>query len=106
MTIDKKTLEHLAKLSRLELHAHEEEKMIHDLGKVLEHFEELKEINTDAIAPLAGGTELKNAFREDAEEKAPVPSEVALEQFPHAEHGFLKIPPVFSAGGGSGSAGE
>lgn len=95
MVIDKKTLEHLAKLARLELQAHEEEKMIHDLGKVFEHFEELKELDTDGVAPLTGGTELKNVLRNDAEDVQALSPNVALKAFPHAADGFLKIPPIF-----------
>ena len=94
MVIEKKTLGHLAKLARLELQTGEEEKMLRDLGKILEHFEELKELDTESVQPLTGGTELKNVIREDAPTK-PIPNDMALEQFPHAEKGFLKIPPVF-----------
>ncbi len=41
--IDKKTLEHLAELARIKLDGRQEEKLLHDLGKILDHFEELKE---------------------------------------------------------------
>jgi aspartyl-tRNA(Asn)/glutamyl-tRNA(Gln) amidotransferase subunit C len=95
MVLDKKALEHLAKLARLELHKHEEEKMLRDLEKILEYFNELKEVNTDAVAPLPGGTELKNIFRDDTLSVDAIPNEKSLEQFPHAAEGFLKIPPVF-----------
>jgi len=40
-TIGKRELEHLAKLSRIELDPREEEKLIKDLGAILEHFNEL-----------------------------------------------------------------
>jgi aspartyl-tRNA(Asn)/glutamyl-tRNA(Gln) amidotransferase subunit C len=93
--IDKKTLEHLAKLARLELHSHEEEKMLHDLGKVFEHFEELKELDTESVVPLTGGTESKNVLRDDNKKQKPIARDVALEAFPHVEQGFLKVPPVF-----------
>ncbi|MBM3273322.1 Asp-tRNA(Asn)/Glu-tRNA(Gln) amidotransferase subunit GatC [Candidatus Kaiserbacteria bacterium] len=95
MAIDKKTLEHLAKLARLELESREEEKMIHDLGKVLEHFEELKEVDTEAVAPLTGGTELKNALRNDAESRDAISGEAAKDALPNVEGGFLKVPSVF-----------
>jgi len=95
MAIDKKTLEHLAELARLELKSHEEEKMLHDLGKVLEHFEELKQLNTDTVAPLTGGTESKNVLRDDIKKQKPIAHDAALEAFPHTAEGFLKVPPIF-----------
>lgn len=100
--IDKKTLEHLAKLARLELKESEEVKLITDISKILGHFEELQELDTSEVAPLTGGTDLKNIFRED-----PVKSQsdngvsestnrgAGTDAFPEEENGFLKIPPVF-----------
>ncbi len=92
--IGKKELKHLAELARLELHEKEEEKLLTDLKKILAHFEELKEVPTDGIELMAGGTTLKNAFRED-EGGTPLSRERAVEAFPETEKGFLKVPPVF-----------
>ncbi len=63
--ITKHELEHLAKLARIELDPQEEEKMIADLGHILDHFKELQELDTADVAPVTGGTELKNIFRAD-----------------------------------------
>jgi len=103
--IGKRELKHLADLARIELHEREEEKLVKDLEKILDHFKELQEVNTEGVLPLSGGTELKNAMREDGEGK-PLPGEAAVEAFPEAEKGFLKVPPVFSAEGGSLPTGQ
>jgi aspartyl-tRNA(Asn)/glutamyl-tRNA(Gln) amidotransferase subunit C len=92
--IGKKELKHLAELSRIELHEHEEEKIGKDLEKILKHFEELKEIPTEGVPPLTGGTLLKNIARADGEGSA-LSGVPAVEAFPEAEKGFLKVPPVF-----------
>ena len=92
--IDKKTLDHLAELARIKLDGRQEEKLLHDLGKILDHFEELKEVDTTNIAPLAGGTMFTNAFREDGERENPLRGK-GTESFPEKSAGFLKIPPVF-----------
>lgn len=92
--ITKQTLEHLAKLARLELTAHEEERLLKDLTKILAHFEELQELDTKHVAPLAGGTELENVFREDVLVDDPN-LRAGVENFPESKSGFLKIPPVF-----------
>jgi len=100
--IDKKTLEHLAELARLELKPDEEEKLLRDLQKILEHFEELKNIDMAGIEPMSGGTHLTNVFRDDEKgENTNIQS--GTKAFPITEDGFLKIPPVFSAEGGSAS---
>lgn len=96
MILDKKHLAHIAGLARLKLTEAEETKFLHDLGKILEHFDELQEVNTDNVAPMAGGTELTNVFRPDVlDEERQLPREGAVKQFPEHENGFLKVPPVF-----------
>ena len=92
--IDKKVLEHLAELARIELDPEQEAKLLKDLVKILDYFEELKEVNTSRVEPLAGGSELKNIFREDTERENTLQG-AGTESFPEHKDGFLKIPPVF-----------
>ena len=95
--INKKSLEHLAGLARIELKSGEEERFLTDLKKILEHFEELQILNTENVQPLAGGTEQKNIMREDEvfKENHFVKAGKITSQFPEEEKGYLKIPPVF-----------
>lgn len=93
-SIDKTSLEHLAELARLELDPKEEEKLLNDLQKILAHFEELKSLDTSAVEPMNGGTDLKNMFREDGEREN-TDAGGGVEDFPESEGGFLKVPPVF-----------
>ena len=97
-SIDKKELEHLAKLARIELDPQEEEKLLKDLGAILDHFKELQSLPTDSVKPMTGGTDLKNIFREDTEENGGRENTnrgAGKDAFPEKERGFLKIPPVF-----------
>lgn len=95
--INKKSLEHLADLARLELQANEEEKFLKDLTNILDHFKELEAVNTDNVAPMTGGTELTNVMREDAifAEDHYADAGKITRQFPEHEKGYLKVPPVF-----------
>ncbi len=96
MAINEKTLEYLANLSRIELDKRSEGKILEDIRKILNYFEELKEVDTENIEPMAGGTVEKNVFREDIKsDKQQAASDKLVEQFPKKENGFLKIPPVF-----------
>lgn len=92
--INKQTLEHLAKLARIELNPAEEEKLLKDLGEILEYFAELQKLDTTDVAPMTGGTDLKNVFREDTEREN-TNRGAGVEAFPESENGFLAIPPVF-----------
>jgi len=103
MLINKKTLEYLAELGRIELDKKYEEKMLNDLQGILGYFEELKEVNTEGVEPLAGGTTETNIFRDDSEtinDKQQIADgkrirNNLIDAFPEKEEIFLKVPPVF-----------
>ena len=92
--ITKHELEHLAKLARIELDPKEEEKLLKDLGAILEHFNELQALDTKGVQPMAGGTDLKNIFREDTEREN-TNRGAGVDAFPEKQDGYLKVPPVF-----------
>ena len=98
--ISKKDLENLAALARLRIDAKNEKKLIQDLEKILGHFNELKNVDTQNVEPMTGGTAFTNIFREDDAIGGGLDKTSALEQFPEKKDGFLKIPPVFSDKGG------
>ena len=93
--INKKSLEHLADLAQLELAETEKEKFQKDLGNILNYFEELNALDTAKVVPMAGGTQLKNVFREDGDTAPFLDTDKIKEAFPESEHGRLKIPPIF-----------
>ena len=99
--IDEHTLEHLYKLSRIASGSDEvrEKKILKDLSQILDHFNELQEVDTDAVEPLAGGTDVHSVYHADdsvydadAHERE---REHILSQFPEHERGYLKVPPIF-----------
>ena len=93
-SINKEELEHLAKLARIELDPSEEEKLLSDLGNILDHFGELQELDTANVSPMTGGTDLKNVFREDTERES-TNRGTGVDAFPESKDGYLKVPPVF-----------
>jgi aspartyl-tRNA(Asn)/glutamyl-tRNA(Gln) amidotransferase subunit C len=97
--IDKKLLDHLAELSRVELTASESKKLLDDLRKILEHFEELKLVDTEKVEPVTGGAVFKNIFREDEIDFDKRMASVnhggrIIDAFPAREKGYLKVPKV------------
>ena len=94
--ISKESLEHLAKLARLDIPEEEERKLVGDLENILGHFSELQKIDTSAVEPVAGGTSLRNSFRED-DERTATDQGKGVDSFPNSRKGFLRVPPVFKA---------
>jgi aspartyl/glutamyl-tRNA(Asn/Gln) amidotransferase C subunit len=93
-TISKEELRHLAELARIKLDPKEEDKLIKDLGSILGHFEELQAIDTKDVAPMMGGTDLRNIFRDDTAHEN-TDRGAGVDAFPETQDGYLKIPPVF-----------
>lgn len=92
--LGKQELEHLAKLARIELDPKEEEKLLKDLGNILDYFKELQELDTANVPPMTGGTDLRSVFREDGEREN-TNRGAGVEAFPEKKDGYLKVPPVF-----------
>jgi len=93
--IDKKLVEHLANLVKIKL-GEDKKKITEDLKKVVGYFEELKEVNTENVEPVSGGTLLENAVRKDEyNNDKKLSAEPAVKAFPDNKNGYLKTPPVF-----------
>ncbi len=95
--INKKTLEHLAELTRIEINEKEEKKLLKDIQEILSYFKKLNDLNTENIKPFDGGTENENVLNQDdaAARQSNFNKKRLLDDFPEKEGGFLKIPPVF-----------
>ncbi len=96
-SMDKKELEHLASLARLELSPGEEDKLLKDFEGILNHFNELKELPARPASPPTGGKPKRVVLREDGDTQ---PDHFANQQgivdaFPEKEGSLLKVPPVF-----------
>ena len=63
--IDRKLLERLTEISRLELTDEELEKFTDQLRVILDAFREIDEVDTDGIEPSFHPLEIKNILRED-----------------------------------------
>ena len=63
--INRKLLEHLTKVSRLELTEEESEKFTDQLKVILEAIKEIDNVDTGEVEPSFHPLELKNVWRED-----------------------------------------
>jgi aspartyl-tRNA(Asn)/glutamyl-tRNA(Gln) amidotransferase subunit C len=101
-SINDEALAHLFALSRIEEERDPErrEKLKNDLSKILDHFNELQEVDTSAVEPLAGGGDALNVLRDDAAQVRDAQAhdaqrELCVKQFPESENRHLKVPPIF-----------
>lgn len=93
MKLTEDEVRHIALLARLGLSDAEIEKFRNQLSDILEHFEELKEVDTTNLPPTAQSVSLENIYR--ADEPAPsMPTPDILANAPETEENFLKIRPV------------
>lgn len=94
--INKKTLDNLAKLARLEIKKEDEKKFLGDLKKIVKYFDDIKAVDTEGVEAVSGGTDLKNVLRNDKYDKSKrLLAKHAVEAFPDEKNGFLKAPPIF-----------
>ncbi len=86
-------VEKVALLARLELSADELLKMTEELAQIVGYVDQLAEVDTDGIQPMAHAVPIVNVFRDDM--LAPsLPREEALANAPHHdERGYL-VPAV------------
>jgi len=91
--IDKKTIEHIAKLARLEISDAEASEYSEQLGKALNHFEQISKINTEGIVPLVTPTEIEEFWREDIAVQEFTPEEMTSNA-PSRAGNLFKVPPV------------
>jgi len=88
-------IDHIAKLSRLELTATEKEVYGNQLSGVLEYVSQLNEVATDNVEPTANITGLSNVWREDQVEASGFSYDDLVLNAPKFEDGSFVVPGVF-----------
>ncbi|MDX2221514.1 MAG: Asp-tRNA(Asn)/Glu-tRNA(Gln) amidotransferase subunit GatC [Rhodospirillaceae bacterium] len=93
MSLDKATVQRIANLARLDVPDADLAPMANELSRIMDWIEQLKEVNTDAVAPMTGGTDMKLAWRKDAVADGGHPDKV-LANAPDRHEGFFAVPKV------------
>jgi aspartyl-tRNA(Asn)/glutamyl-tRNA(Gln) amidotransferase subunit C len=88
-----KDVEHVAKLARLDLTEEEKEKFAKQLGDVLKYVEQMNEVDTTGVKPMAHAFDIVNVMREDkvVYEQA---KEELMKNAPEEENGFFRVPKI------------
>lgn len=91
--VDKKIVEYVAHLARIKVTEEEKEFLGHQLSKILEHIDTLKEVNVENVMPLRSPHLERNVLRKD-EVKPSGAREEILKNAPSREGDYFKIPKV------------
>ena len=97
MAITRSDVLHVAKLARLELSDAEVERMVKDIGRILEYVAELAAVDTEGVPPTDYLPIDAAPFRDDAV-VAGVDRETALAQSPRAQDGGFRVPAFVDEG--------
>jgi len=91
--IDKKTIEHIAKLARLYVTDAEAQEFSGQLSKALSYFEQISKVDTAGVEPLVTPSEIEAWWRDDLATKE-LSSEELLANAPDKVGNLFKVPPV------------
>jgi aspartyl-tRNA(Asn)/glutamyl-tRNA(Gln) amidotransferase subunit C len=93
MGIDRKAVDHVARLARLDLSDEERERMSVELAQILAHAEAIQELDLDDIEPTSHALPLRNVMRPD-EVKPSLTQDEALASAPEADEGRFRVPKI------------
>jgi aspartyl-tRNA(Asn)/glutamyl-tRNA(Gln) amidotransferase subunit C len=93
MSVDTKTVRHIAKLARLQMSDEDAEALVPELNNILGWIEQLGEVNTEGVEPLTAVIDQKLRLREDVVNDGDC-RDAVLANAPDAQHGFFAVPKV------------
>ena len=93
MSLTRADVEKVSLLGRLLLSEAELDTMTSQLGRVVGYVEQLSEVNTDGVQPMAHALDMNNVFREDAL-TASLPRDAALATAPKRDSECYRVPAV------------
>ncbi len=94
--ISKETVKELADLARIEISEIEVEKLVGEMGAILEYVGQVKSVVGDYKEGVEFGS-IKNVFREDVDPTEPcVYSKELIAEFPEREGEYLKVKKILN----------
>lgn len=96
MSIDRATVDYVARLSRLALTDEERDRFAGQLSSILEYCAQLNELATDDVEPTSSVVAMTNVARDDAVRPS-LPRDDVLAAAPEQEAGFFKVPPILES---------
>jgi aspartyl-tRNA(Asn)/glutamyl-tRNA(Gln) amidotransferase subunit C len=93
MKLSREEVLHIARLARLALTEEEINRLGDQLSNLLEHFQDLQQVDTEGVPPTAQSVELRSILREDVVEPSLTADEV-LANAPRRDEDSFRVRPV------------
>lgn len=93
MSLEKKDVEKVARLARLKITDEEATRYGAQLSNIIDFVEQLKEVDTDNVEPLASVVDIKLRLREDVVTDGGIQEDI-LANAPESLEGFFVVPKV------------
>ena len=93
MSVTNEQVRHIARLARIAMSEEEIGRLVPELNNILGWVEQLGEVDTDGVEPLATVIDQKLRLRDDAVTDGNIREDV-LANAPDAQHGFFAVPKV------------
>lgn len=93
MALTLQDVQWVAHLARLQLNDDELQTMTRQLSAIVDYVDQLKEVNTDGVEPMAHALTVANVFRDD-ESVSSLSVAEALANAPHRHGDFYRVPAV------------
>ena len=93
MSVDKDTVERIAKLARIRLKEEQKEPLAKELSNILGWVEQLSQLDTEGVPPMTSVVEMRIPLRKDEVSDGGYPDKVTANA-PESSHGFYVVPKV------------
>lgn len=95
--IQKKHINHLAELARLDLASNEKDLFSRQLSAILDHVDQLKKVSVEGVEPISQITSLENVLRDDGDNIAveTLKRSEGLKNVADQQDGYVKMRSIF-----------
>jgi aspartyl-tRNA(Asn)/glutamyl-tRNA(Gln) amidotransferase subunit C len=93
MHLTRQEVERVSHLARLRLNEAELDEMTRQLGRIIDYVDQLAELDTENVEPMAHAVEISGVFRSDAPQPG-LDRAAALANAPHADGECFLVPAV------------
>lgn len=86
-------VEYVAGLAQLILDDDSKERLVHEMGAILNYMDKLGELDTENVEPMLHVLDLVNVYREDVVTES-LPRDVAMQNAPKSDGEFFLVPRI------------
>ena len=93
MSLSKEEVKKVANLARLKITPQEEQDFAGQLSSILDYFEQIRQLDTDNVAPMTRAIDVSNITRSD-QQISNNETESLLDSAPERQDDFFRVPKI------------